>query len=66
MIRPRTGDFAYSNDEFGVMLDDVKLFQKAGAAGVVFGVLTAKGTVDIWRLQMCVHSMRWSPVLTIL
>ena len=46
MVRPRGGDFLYSNREFASMLDDVAGFREAGAAGVVFGCLTADGDID--------------------
>ncbi|KAF7971684.1 hypothetical protein HWV62_20128 [Athelia sp. TMB] len=51
MIRPRIGDFLYSDAEFDVMLEDIELFKLTGAAGLVFGVLTAEGEVDILRTR---------------
>ena len=46
MVRPRGGDFLYSELEFSSMLDDVAAFRDAGAACVVFGCLTPDGRVD--------------------
>jgi copper homeostasis protein len=54
MIRPRVGDFCYSSHEFGVMIDDIKVFSKAGATGVVIGVLTSDGRIDVPRTKMYV------------
>ncbi|KAJ7610804.1 copper homeostasis CutC domain-containing protein [Roridomyces roridus] len=47
MIRPRTGDFLYSDEEIEVMLEDVRVFKDIGVRGVVFGVLTAEGRVNV-------------------
>lgn len=58
MIRPRSGDFVYSNEEFGVMRDDIALAAEFGADGVVFGVLTAEGDVDIVRTRELVELAR--------
>jgi copper homeostasis protein len=46
MVRPRTGDFVYSNEELNVMLEDIFVFKEHGVQGVVFGTLTASGEID--------------------
>lgn len=46
MIRPRGGDFFYSEDEIGEMLGQISRAAKAGADGVVFGTLTDDGKID--------------------
>lgn len=56
MIRPRGGDFLYSDDEFQTMLRDIEHARKAGATGVVFGILTADGKVDIERTHALVEA----------
>ena len=53
MIRPRGGD---SDDEFQTMLCDIEHARKAGATGVVFGILTADGKVDIERTRTLVEA----------
>lgn len=58
MIRPRGGDFLYSDDEFQTMLQDIEHARKAGATGVVFGILTADGKVDIERTRALVEASK--------
>lgn len=49
MIRPRGGDFLYSDIEFEIMKRDIILAKKYGAEGVVFGLLLPNGFVDEQR-----------------
>lgn len=59
MIRPRTGDFVYSALEMEVMLEDIRAFRGAGASGVVFGVLTREGDVDVDQSTLLImHILR--------
>lgn len=46
MIRPRGGDFVYSELEIAVMKEDIKSFLSQGADGFVFGVLDKSGKVN--------------------
>ncbi len=46
IVRPRGGDFLYSEAEFAAMLGDVAAIRAEGAAGVVIGCLSPDGTVD--------------------
>ena len=50
MIRPRGGDFLYSDLEFGVMKQDIEVAKSLGADGVVLGLLNSDGTVDDGRV----------------
>ena len=47
IIRPRGGDFLYTQLEQEIMLHDIKVARQLGADGVVFGCLTAEGNVDV-------------------
>jgi len=51
LIRPRGGDFCYSDSEFNVMKEDVEIAKSIGASGVVLGILNNDGTVDKARMQ---------------
>ena len=46
MIRPRGGDFLYTDDEFRQMLDEVAFARESGADCVVAGMLTPDGRID--------------------
>jgi copper homeostasis protein len=50
LIRPRVGDFVYSDDDFEIMKRDIAVAKELGADGVVVGILTPDGEVDADRL----------------
>ncbi len=56
MIRPRGGDFLYDKDEFSIMLRDIEVARKAGADGIVIGILKSDATVDIERCRQLVEA----------
>lgn len=51
IIRPRGGDFCYTDGEFQAMLEDVRIVCELGYPGLVTGVLDAEGNVDKARMQ---------------
>lgn len=55
IIRPRGGDFCYTDVEFRVMQRDVETAKRAGANGVVIGILTPDGSVDRERTKALVE-----------
>jgi len=56
MVRPRGGDFLYTDAEFRIMLREVAIAKAAGADGVVFGLLKPDATVDIERTRALVQA----------
>lgn len=55
MIRPRIGSFLYTEDEIEVMKEDIRIFKEEGADGVVFGVLTTYGQVNVETTRQLVN-----------
>jgi len=49
LIRPREGDFLYTDTEFEIMKADVQYCIDAGCDGVVIGILNADGSIDTKR-----------------
>ena len=58
MIRPRYGDFCYTDNEFKVMKQTVGDFIDSGADGFVFGILESDGCLDIDRLKILVDFVK--------
>lgn len=58
MIRPRQGDFLFSDQEIEIMLGDIHAARQAGLQGVVIGALSADGQVDRDILRSLVNAAR--------
>jgi copper homeostasis protein len=55
IIRPRGGNFVYTDDEFVEMKQDIKQFKKLGVDGFVFGILKENGNVNKRRNKELVN-----------
>ncbi|MCX2495373.1 copper homeostasis protein CutC [Pedobacter sp. PF22-3] len=51
IIRPRGGDFLYSDTEFEIMKEDIKICKSLNCEGIVIGILKADGTIDKERCK---------------
>lgn len=55
IIRPRGGDFFYSDEEFEIMKTDIQVCKELGCDGVIFGILMEDATVDKVRCKIFVQ-----------
>lgn len=62
LIRPREGDFIYSEKEMDVILADIEWFKNAGASGIVCGINTPEGGVDIPKMTRVIDAAGDLPV----
>lgn len=62
MIRPRGGDFHYTETELAVMKADIEVAKTLGADGLVFGILNADGTVNETQTKELVDLAKPLPV----
>lgn len=55
LIRPRGGNFTYSNAEFEIIRKDIQICKELGCHGIVSGVLNNDNTIDIERTKELVE-----------
>jgi copper homeostasis protein len=58
MIRPRGGNFCYSQDEYEIMCHDIEICRHLNPTGVVFGLLNEDKTIDLERTAQLVNLAR--------
>lgn len=58
LIRPREGNFIYSNEEFELMKSDIIKFKEMGCKGIVSGVLNNDNSIDIKKTKELVELSR--------
>lgn len=54
LIRPRGGDFYYSDLEFETIKEDIRIAKELGADGIVSGVLNINSTIDVERTKQLI------------
>ncbi len=62
MARPRAGNFVHTKEEVEQMKKDIDAAKKAGAAGVVFGLLTPDNKIDIENTRILAEYAKPLPV----
>jgi copper homeostasis protein len=62
MVRPRGGDFSYTDHEFEVMRHDIQTARELGADGIILGVLDEHARVDVPRTRRLVELAHPLPV----
>ena len=55
IVRPRSGDFCYSDFEFQVIKKDIEMAKKYGANGIVVGILKPNGEIDVERMKQVIE-----------
>tara|TARA_B100000925_G_scaffold220771_1_gene169537 strand:+ start:187 stop:792 length:606 start_codon:yes stop_codon:yes gene_type:complete len=55
LVRPRAGDFIYSNEEFELIKGDIAKFKEMGCKGIVSGILNDDNSIDIERTKELVE-----------
>lgn len=56
LIRPRFGDFLYSDTEISQMCEEIAEFSSLGANGVVIGALTEDGELDMYKMKRMISA----------
>ncbi|OUS00695.1 copper homeostasis protein CutC [Flavobacteriales bacterium 33_180_T64] len=55
LIRPRSGNFCYTEDEFEIIKNNIKICKSLGCHGIVSGILNPDNTIDITRTRELVE-----------
>ena len=58
LVRPRAGNFVYTNEEFELMKSDIIKFKKQGCNGIVSGILNTNNTIDLERTKELIELSR--------
>ena len=62
LLRPRFGDFLYSEEELEVLIRQAKMFSEAGADNLVIGCLTPDGRLDLESMKRIVDVAGGTPI----
>ena len=62
LIRPRFGDFLYSDYEVNIIRNEIKMFKELGTDGIVAGILTKNGEIDLYNMKKFVDEAQDTPI----
>jgi hypothetical protein len=62
LIRPRFGDFLYSDYEVNIIKNEIKMFKKLGVDGIVVGILTKNGEIDLDNMKKFIEGAQDIPI----
>lgn len=62
MVRPRGGDFCYSEDEILTMIADIEIMKEYKPSGFVFGLLSIDGNIDIENTKRLIKAASPLPI----
>ena len=62
LIRPRFGDFLYSDYDINIIRNEIKIFREAGVNGIVVGVLTKDGEIDVDNMKKFIDEAQNIPI----
>lgn len=55
ILRPRSGNYCYDDDEFAIMREDIRVCKELGCDGISVGVQQIDGTMDVERMKRVVE-----------
>lgn len=61
LIRPRFGDFCYTDYEWRIMKEEIRMFRDRGADGIVIGMLKPDGILDRDRMEALLEERGVTP-----
>ena len=62
LIRPRFGDFLYSKYEIEIIKNEIRMFREMGTDGIVVGILTKEGEIDLENMKNFISEAQDIPV----
>lgn len=62
LVRPRFGDFLYSDYEISIIKNEIKMFRNSGVNGIVVGILTKDGEIDLENFKKFIDEAQDIPI----